>query len=142
MACSRACGATSPEREGKVSDQLKKLHDAASAKSITFRIEGALQEKLADIVRRANENRAGKKRIRAIAVVEYALDLVTEEHISALRNQILTNSERLQIMHRGYKYSHGEISFDEFVGKLVSGQLVNPKKIKQYLSDGFGDAVS
>lgn len=125
-----------------MTEQTPKPRSKADTKSVTFRIEGSVKEKLMGLVRKANENRVGKKRIRALTVIEYALDLVTEEHIAELRNQVLTNSERLEVMHRGYKYSHGEISFDEFVGKLVSGQLANPKKIKQYLNDGFGGQTS
>ena len=125
-----------------MTEQTPKQRNESGAKSVTFRIEGAVKEKLTGIMRQANQNRLGRKRIRALAVIEYALDLVTEEHIAELRNQILTNSERLEVMHRGYKYSHGEISFDEFVGKLVGGQLANPKKIKQYLNDGLGGQTS
>jgi len=106
-------------------------------KSTNLRIQGKLHQKLSDIVSKANTNRPGKKKVRALAVIEFALDLIGVEHISELRNRSLTNSERLHLMHRGYKYSHGEVNFEEFLGKVVSGQLANSKKIKQYLNDGF-----
>ena len=106
-------------------------------KSTNLRIQGKLHKKLSDIVLKANTNRPGKKKVRALAIIEFALDLIGVEHISELRSRSLTNSERLHLMHRGYKYSHGEVNFEEFLGKVVSGQLANSKKIKQYLNDGF-----
>ena len=106
-------------------------------KSTTFRIQGRLQKKLTDIVAKANTNKPGKKKIRSLMVIEFALDLIGVEHISELRSKSLTNSERLHLLHRGYKFSHGEVSFEDFLGKVVNGQLANSKKIKQYLNDGF-----
>jgi hypothetical protein len=120
-------------------NESKQADSAKIAKSTTFRIQGKLQKKLADIVAKANANKPGKKRIRSLTVIDFALDLIGVEHISELRSKSLTNSERLHLLHRGYKQSHGEVSFEEFLGKVVSGQLANSKKIKQYLNDGFND---
>jgi len=117
--------------------ESNQVDSAGMPKSTNFRIQGKLQKKLADIVAKANSNKPGKRRIRSLTVIEFALDLIGVEHISELRNRSLTNSERLHLLHRGYKFSHGEVSFEEFLGKVVNGQLANSKKIKQYLNDGF-----
>jgi hypothetical protein len=49
----------------------------------------------------------------------FAVSLVTSEHLEQLKNQSLTNQDRLQVKYREYCKSHGKVSMDNFIGILL-----------------------
>ncbi len=88
---------------------LKKL-DPESA-----RILQALKEK-------ANKKIFGRK-VRDAEIIEVALRLVTDEQINTLQEKTFSEKDRLSIAHADFVKSHGKITLDQFIGKLLKGEL-------------------
>lgn len=88
---------------------MKKL-DANSAK-----ILAALKEK-------ANKKDFGKKVLEK-DILSLAVRLVTDEHLKELQIQTYTEKDRLLIAHEEFCKQNGKITLDQFIGRLLKGEL-------------------
>jgi len=53
--------------------------------------------------------------------ISLAISLLTSEHIEQLKNQSLSNKDRLETQHKKYCVEHGKVTMDEFIGILLTG---------------------
>lgn len=51
------------------------------------------------------------------------LGRLTEQDITALQEGSLSNADRLELAHREHVKSHGTISMDAFLGKILKGEI-------------------
>jgi len=97
---------TAPPKRKNV---LKKL-DQESAKLL-----GHLKDK-------ANKKNFGRK-VKDSEIIALGLSLVSSEHIQNLQNQTLSEKDRLQMAHDEYQKVHGKLTLDQFIGKLIRGEI-------------------
>lgn len=71
---------------------------------------------------KANKKNFGRK-IRDSEILTLALGLIQPEHIKHLQEQSLSQSDRLAMAHEDFQRSFGKISKDEFLGKLLRGEV-------------------
>lgn len=64
-------------------------------------------------------NRKGERKISMTAYLEKAVSLLTEDHVTELREKTLTNRDRLDRKYRDFVSKFGPMSEDEFIGKLL-----------------------
>lgn len=90
---------------------LKKL-DSESAKLLAI-----LKEK-------ANKKTYGRK-IKDSEIISKALGLIESRHIQELQEITLSEKDRLHMAHENFQKSNGKISLDQFIGKLLKGEIQN-----------------
>ena len=101
-----------------------KIQKLKRSSSSPIRIQKQAKEKLDSLLTRANKNRIGKK-IRANDLIEYSLDLLTEEHLKDLVARRLTNKERLEILYKQLSKTKRGFSREEFLGMLLEGKVLS-----------------
>jgi hypothetical protein len=88
---------------------LKKL-DADTAK-VLF----ALKEK-------ANKKDLGRK-VRDSEIIHLGLSLIELSHLEGLRESTYSEQDRLKLAHQEYQKQNGKLTLDQFIGKLLKGEI-------------------
>lgn len=88
---------------------LKKV-DLETAKLIF-----AIKEKI-------NRKAYGRK-VRDGEILSLAIRLLGPEHIQQLQEATYSEQDRLHITHEDYVKKNGKISLDQFIGKLIRGEI-------------------
>jgi len=91
--------------------------------SSTIKISKETKRELSRVLSKANRKDFGK-RVRGDKVLLLALQQIGETHIKELQNSSLSNEDKLEMKYREYISKNGNISKDEFLGKLLSGERV------------------
>ena len=78
---------------------------------------------LSQIKDKANKKAFGRK-IKDSEIIAAGIKLITAEQISSLQEQSYTEKDRLKMAHDEYQKNHGKISLDQFIGKLIRGELL------------------
>lgn len=97
------------KKDSKKVNQLKKL-DLETVKLLN------------SIKERANKKTFGRK-IKDSEILATALRLISSEHIKELQELTLSERDRLAIAHDKYQKVNGKISLDQFIGKLLKGEI-------------------
>lgn len=95
---------------------------AANVSTVGLRVKRETKRRVMQELAKINKKDFGK-RIKADELIVLALGLVQDHHLTKLQESSLSNTDRLQLQHRAYIRQHGNISKDEFIGKLLSGEL-------------------
>lgn len=95
---------------------------AANASTVGLRVKRETKRRVMQELAKINKKDFGK-RVKADDLIVLALGLVQDNHLKQLQDASLSNSDRLQIQHRAFIRHHGNVSKDEFIGKLLSGEL-------------------
>ena len=102
------------KRESKKAGLSKKL-DIETAKLL----EG-IREKI-------NKKSYGRK-IREASIIAHAVKLITPEDIQKLQESTLTEKDRLLMAHEDWCKENGKITIDQFIGKLIRGEIRTQKE--------------
>ena len=62
--------------------------------------------------------------IKLYDLIEFALNLVTEEHLKMLQEQSMTNEDRKELLRQKYIAHFGPITKDEFTGFMMKPQFL------------------
>ncbi len=71
---------------------------------------------------RLNEKEFGRK-VNPDDVVAIAIGLLKSEHYQQIQDATLSNFDRLERDHKAYEAKHGAISKDDYLGKILSGEI-------------------
>lgn len=71
---------------------------------------------------KANKKTFGRK-VRDAEIIGAALRLLTQEHIKELQESSYSERDRLAIAHEDYQRTNGKITLDQFIGKLLKGEI-------------------
>lgn len=77
---------------------------------------------LASLKEKANKKTYGRK-IKDAEIIAKALALVESQHIQELQETTLSEKDRLHIAHEDFIKQHGKISLDQFIGRLLKGDI-------------------
>lgn len=75
-----------------------------------------------NIKEKANRKSFGRK-VRDGEILAMAVRLLGPEHIQELQEATFSEQDRLHITHEDYVKKHGKISLDQFIGKLIRGEI-------------------
>jgi hypothetical protein len=53
------------------------------------------------------------------------LGLLQAEHLAELQQSTLSEKDRLAIAHEDYQKANGKLTLDQFIGKLIRGEIIN-----------------
>lgn len=98
-----------PSIKTKEKGTLKKL-SLETAKAIT------------QVRERANKKAFGRK-VRDSEVMALAVSLITDAEIKSLQEATYSEQDRLKMAHSAYQEQNGRISLDDFIGKLLRGEI-------------------
>lgn len=107
--------------------QTEKKIKVAAPKRPTYaslRIRRETKRLIESALERVNKKDLGR-RIRAEEYLALALNLVTPQHLAQLQETSLSNRDRLERDYRVYVSRNSPISQDEYLGKILSGEI-NP----------------
>ena len=108
----------------------------AKSGSSAIRLKQQTRDDLDLVLTKVNTKELGKK-LHPDDVIDYALKLVKDEHISRIRDSSLSNEDRLEIIFRQHQRKKRSLTKDDFVGMLLDGKL-NPGELKMRLFIGPG----
>ena len=91
-------------------------------KSVVKKIDQAAGKLLSQLKEKVNKKERGRK-IRESQILALGLKLIRDEHILELQQQSFSERDRLMEAHAKYQKSHGKLSLDEFIGKLLKGEI-------------------
>ncbi|MBV2169883.1 MAG: hypothetical protein KUL82_14350 [Bdellovibrio sp.] len=100
--------------EKKVS-QIKRKNVLKKLDADTAKLLQALKDK-------ANKKTFGRK-VRDSEVIGLGLSLIGAEDIQNLQNKTLSEKDRLHMAHEEYQKTNGKITMDQFIGKLLKGEV-------------------
>jgi hypothetical protein len=75
------------------------------------------------IVERVNKKHPGKAKIRADAVICYALGLLDETHFESLRVQSLSNEDRFAMRFETLAKGRSSLSWEDYLGMVMDGKV-------------------
>ncbi|MBN8540721.1 MAG: hypothetical protein J0L82_10080 [Deltaproteobacteria bacterium] len=76
---------------------------------------------------RANKKPYGRK-VRDAELIAAGLRLLGEPQITELQDQTLSEQDRLRMAHEDFQKTNGKISLDQFIGRLIRGEIQISKK--------------
>lgn len=109
---------TSMDKSNQKSEKTK----SAKIKSAMKKIDFAAAKHLSQLKERANKKEYGRKVLEK-EILSLAVRLVTDEHLKELQALTYSEQDRLQIAHEEYQKSNGKITLDQFIGKLLKGEI-------------------
>lgn len=94
----------------------------AAKKSGLKKLDSETVKLLTQLRERANRKEFGRK-VRDNEIIHLALTLVEPQHIEHLKDQTYSEQDRLRFAHLEYQKVHGKTGFDQFIGKLIRGEV-------------------
>ncbi len=93
------------------------------------RLKQETYKKLSSMLEKVNQKDFGKK-VRADDVILLSLNLLGSEHLDTLKEESLTNTDRMEMMFREYKAKHKSATKDMFYGAIISGAIGSTSESK------------
>lgn len=76
---------------------------------------------------RVNKKNFGRK-VKDSEVLALAVSLLGTEHIRGLQESTYSEKDRLSMVHEDYQKANGRISLDQFIGKILRGEIQAPQQ--------------
>lgn len=113
---------TSRKSSVKEASQIAPVQGGSIKKSGLKKLDVDTVKLLAQLRERANRKEFGRK-VRDNEIIYLALTLLEAKHIEDLKDQTYSEQDRLRFAHLEYQKAHGRISLDQFIGKLIRGEI-------------------
>lgn len=88
------------------------------------KVDAETSKLLQQLKEKANKKPYGRK-VTDAEILGVAVRLVTPEHLRQLQDATYSEQERLQMVHDDFQKTNGKISLDQFIGKLLRGEIGN-----------------
>ena len=115
---------TNEKRKSITMNKEAKQIDAARL-SKPVRIKLQTRSKLDELLKRANKNQLGRK-VKPDDLICCALDLLDSKHLEEVRDNLLTNRDRFDLLFRQIQKSNRNLNRDQFIGMLLDGKINSP----------------
>ena len=93
-----------------------------SRKTCLKKIDLETSKVLNQLRERANKKPFGRK-VRDAELIALGLKLVEQRHLAELQEQTYSEKDRLAMAHDDYQKANGKISLDQFIGRLIRGEI-------------------
>ncbi|RYZ76574.1 MAG: hypothetical protein EOP05_04630 [Proteobacteria bacterium] len=77
---------------------------------------------LNQIKEKANKKSFGRK-VKDSEIIRAAIKLIGASEINQLQEATYSEQDRLRIVHENYQRQNGKVSLDQFIGKLMRGEI-------------------
>ena len=102
--------------------QLDAKKPKTVGRSLLKKVDSETAKLLAQLKEKANKKALGRK-VRESEILSVAVKQVNLEHLKDLQESTYSEQDRLKLAHDDYQKSHGKISLDQFIGKLLKGEI-------------------
>ena len=85
-------------------------------------VEPEAAKLLTSLCEKANKKTFGRK-VKESEILTVAIKLVKDEHIVQLQESTYSEQDKLMMKHADYQKTHGKLTLDQFIGKLMRGEL-------------------
>lgn len=89
------------------------------------KIDGDTAKQLSTLKDRANKKSHGRK-VRDSELIALGLSLIETQHLASLQEATYSETDRLAIAHDEYQKANGKLSLDQFIGRLIRGEVSPP----------------
>ncbi|WP_413942678.1 hypothetical protein [Bdellovibrio sp. HCB-162] len=107
----------------------KETKEKITKKSVLKKLETETAKLLEALKATANKKEFGRK-IRDSEIIHIGLTLVKPEHLEGLKESTYSEKDRLQIVYLEYQKEHGKLTLDQFIGKLLNGEVIRGSEAK------------
>jgi hypothetical protein len=108
--------------DSSIQKQDVKNSKAHKLKPVLKKLDPAAGKILSTLSEKANKKERGRK-IRDGEILALGLKLIKDEHIKQLQEESLSEKDRLAEAYEKYQKNHGKLSMDQFIGKLLKGEI-------------------
>lgn len=105
-------------RSGESKAPQKRKETATSA---PIRVRQKSKVKLEQLLKQANKDRMGRK-IKADDLIWCGLNLINDKHISEIRDNALSNKDRMELLFQRFTKERRGATREEFLGMLLDGK--------------------
>lgn len=109
-------------KELEKAPEPKKAATTSKKKIVLKKLDADTAKLLQSLNDKANKKSFGRK-VRDTEIIGRALGLLQSEHLAELQQSTLSERDRLQIAHEDYQKAHGKLTLDQFIGKLLKGEI-------------------
>jgi hypothetical protein len=106
----------------KIKEPLEAKEKVAGKKAFLKKLEPDTAKLLSVLRDKANKIELGRK-VRDNELLHLGLTLIESGHIEALKESTYSEQDRLTLAHTEYQKAHGKMSLDQFIGKLLRGEI-------------------
>lgn len=110
------------DEQKNVEKTSEKKSPQPKRKNVLKKLDSDAAKLLQALKDKANKKTFGRK-VRDSEVIVLGLSLISADHIQNLQNQTLTEKDRLYMAHEEYQKANGKITMDQFIGKLLKGEV-------------------
>lgn len=109
--------------EAKTTEKtIEKKAPIVKRKNVLKKLDIDSAKLLASLKERANKKNHGRK-IRDAEIIAKGLSLIESQHLQDLQEAALSEKDRLHIAHEDFIKQNGKISLDQFIGRLLKGEI-------------------
>ena len=94
--------------------------------TVGLRLRRETKKRIQMELAKINKKDFGKK-VRCDELIRMLLPLLTDAHIKSMQDSSMTNADHLERQFRAYIAKNGQLSKDEFIGKLLMGEHASAK---------------
>ena len=107
---------------------------ALSVTNVAVRVSRETKRRFLGELVRLNKKDFGRP-VKADELLALLLNLLADEQRSKLQNATFSNADRLEMRYREYAKKHGRMTKDEFLGKLLTGDIGEEPAVGHKLED-------
>ncbi|GEM_PF-1274215 len=93
-------------------------------RNVLKKIDPDAAKVLQNIKDRINKKSYGRK-VKDSEIISKGLLLIEPHHLQELQESTLTEKDRLHMAHENFVKQNGKITLDQFIGKLLKGEIRN-----------------
>ncbi|RYZ89885.1 MAG: hypothetical protein EOP06_08655 [Proteobacteria bacterium] len=105
-----------------VSAETVKVDKKAVSKVQLKKVDIETAKLLNQIKEKANKKSFGRK-VKDSEIIRAAIKLIGAGEINKLQEATYSEQDRLRIVHENYQKQNGKVSLDQFIGKLMRGEI-------------------
>ncbi len=114
------------ELENVSTDRALKKKEPPKRQSVLKKLDPETAKLLQSLKDKANKKTFGRK-VRDCEIIAVGLKQVSPDHIKELQEGTLSEKDRLSLAHEEYQKHHGKTTMDQFIGKLLNGEITARK---------------
>jgi len=119
--------------------ELSEIKKAAPVKKVaaaSLRVKPETRKRVLAELAKVNKKSFGRK-VRVDQLLELLLTLVKPAHVEKMQSDSLSNSDRIEMRYREHIKRFGTISKDDFLGKILNGEISKSRSEIEEKADGI-----
>lgn len=108
--------------EQNTNDKKAVKKETSKKTSVLKKLDVDAAKTLASLKERVNKKSYGRS-VRDSEILHMGLKLIEAQHINELQEATYSEKDRLGLAHEEYQKTNGKLSLEQFIGKLLKGEI-------------------